>query len=155
SPRTQQDSCAAAGNAVKALAAGFGVTFGAQMVVQLINAAIAGDQLATSYARQQVAAESLAGSQAQLNQLLEIYDHVTGGTVDKVTELANVTQLLSVGFADSAEELAGFATAIRGISIATGRSADTITQNLILELFSQRGQRLDQLGLQYHQVDRQ
>ena len=33
-----------------------------------------------------------------------------------------------------------------------GTSQDTVTQNLILELFTQRGARLDQLGLQYDQI---
>jgi hypothetical protein len=140
------------GSVINTLAAGFGLNFGATMIIQMAKGAVAADAMATSFARQQVAADSLAGSQEKLNALLEVYDRDTGGTLDKATELANVTQLLSVGFADSTKELDQFATAIRGMSLATGRSSDTITQNLILELFSQRGQRLDQLGLQYDKV---
>ncbi len=137
---------------MKQVAGAFGIDLGIRGITQLTQAAIASTELATSYNRQQVAAASLAGSQAELNGLLEVYDQATGGILDKSTELANVTQLMSVGFADSSAELEKFATAIRGISIATGRSSDMITQNLILELFSQRGQRLDQLGLQYDKV---
>jgi hypothetical protein len=136
-------------NLMKQVAAAFGVGFGAK---QLLDAAVAADQMATAFARQTVAAQSLAGSQAQLNELLAVYDKDTGGILSKSEQLANVTQLMSVGFADSTQELDKFATAIRGISIATGRSSDMITQNLILELFSQRGQRLDQLGLEYDKV---
>lgn len=142
--------------ALSQVAAGFGVGVSAQALtqgaIQIVKATIAASEAATAYDRQRVAAESLAGSQAELNAMLEVYDQATGGILDKSTELANVTQLMSVGFGDSTQELEKFATAIRGISIATGRSADTITQNLILELFSQRGQRLDQLGLQYDLV---
>lgn len=136
----------------KGLAGAFGISLGTQLVKQLSDAAIASVDAATAYDRQEVAARNLAGSQAQLNDLMEVYDRATGGVIDQSTQLANVTKLLSVGFADSAEELDQFATAIRGISIATGRTQDFATQNLILELFSQRGQRLDQLGLQYDKV---
>lgn len=128
-----------------AAAAGLAVAQGARLAVQA-------DQLATSYNRQRVAAENLAGSQARLNSLLAAYDRASGGAVDQSQALADVTRLMSVGFADNAQELDQFARAIRGISIAMGTSQDTVTQNLILELFSQRGQRLDQLGLQYDKV---
>lgn len=127
------------------LAAGLAVRQGAQF-------AIDASQVAVAYDRQRVAAVNLAGSQARLNDLLKVYDQATGGIVNKSEALANVTKLMSVGFADSREELDQFATAIRGISIAMGTTADTVTQNLILELFSQRGQRLDQLGLNYQEV---
>lgn len=126
-----------------------GIGVGAREFVQF---AVAADSVATSYLRQSVAARTLAGSQEQLNTLLETYDEATGGAVDKASALSNVTKLLAVGFADSAAELDQFATAIRGISIAMGTTQDFATQNLILELFSQRGARLDQLGLQYEEV---
>jgi hypothetical protein len=119
---------------------------------QFGEAAIASEQLSTSYARQKLAAESMAGSQEKLNDLMGTYDRATGGILSKQAELQNVTKLLSVGFADNTAEIEKFATAIRGISIATGKSEDFVTQNLILELFSQRGQRLDQLGLEYSKV---
>lgn len=121
-------------------------------VRQFAQFAIEATALATAYERQRVAAVNLAGSQSQLNELLETYEAAVGGSVSQIEALENVTKLLSVGFADSASELDQFARAIRGISLALGRSEDFVTQNLILELFSQRGQRLDQLGLQYDKV---
>lgn len=133
-----------------------GVGFSAAGIVQLgrefIDQALAAEKLATAYNRQRVAATNLAGSQAQLNELLEVYDQATGGIVDNASALQNVTKLLAVGFADSSEELDKFARAIRGISVAMGVTQDFATQNLILDLFSQRGMRLDQLGLQYDKV---
>lgn len=130
----------------------FGVTLGVAGIAQLARFASEVDAIATAYRRQSVAAANLAGSQGQLNDLLRVYDQVTGGALDKATALQSVTQLMAVGFADSAQELEEFATAIRGISVAMGRSQEFVTQNLILELFSQRGARLDQLGLQYDKV---
>lgn len=153
--RAQQDVQSASRLMNQALGA-VGISVTVAGFVQLTKAAadylIQADALATSYRRQQVAATQLAGSQAQLNDLLRVYSAATGGALDDATALANVTQLLSVGFADSTEELDRFARAIRGISIATGRNQDFVTQNLILELFSQRGARLDQLALQYEKV---
>ena len=137
------------GDSLRQIGAAAGVAFSVQAIARFV---VEADNVAVAYGRQLIAAKNLAGSQAQLNDLLGIYQQATGGAVDKATALANVTQLMSVGFADSTEELDKFATAIRGISVATGRSQDTITQNLILELFSQRGARLDQLGLQYETV---
>lgn len=137
---------------VRGLAGAFGIGLGVQTVVQLGRAVVASEALATAYDRQSVAAENLAGSQVRLNDFLRVYERATGGAVDQATALSNVTKLMSVGFADNAEELEKFATAIRGISIAMGVSQDTVTQNLILELFTQRGARLDQLGLQYDKV---
>lgn len=138
--------------AARGLAGAFGISFGIQGIKQLADAAIAATETATAYNRQMVAARNLAGSQQELNHLLEVYQQASGGAVDKATALANVTKLMSVGFADNAEELQKFQTVIRGISIAMGQSQDFVTQNLILELFSQRGQRLDQLGLEYDKV---
>lgn len=134
---------ATAGN--PGIAAGVAVNMGAR-------AAVDASQVATAYNRQNVAALQLAGSQNRLNDLLAAYDQATGGAIDNATELANVTKLEAVGFADSVPELDKFATAIRGISIAMGQPQDMVTQNLVLELFSQRGQRLDQLGLNYEKV---
>lgn len=130
----------------------FGVSLGVGVVAQMGRFVVEADKIATAYARQSVAAVNLAGSQGKLNDLLRVYGAATGGAVDKAASLANVTKLMAVGFADSAPELEKFARAIRGISIAMGVSQDTVTQNLILELFTQRGMRLDQLGLQYDKV---
>lgn len=137
---------------VRGLAGAFGVSLGVQTAMQLARTAVSAVELATAYERQNVAAVNLAGSQTRLNELLKVYDKATGGAVDQVTALQNVTKLMAVGFADNAEELEQFARAIRGISLAMGMSQDTVTQNLILELFTQRGMRLDQLGLQYDKV---
>lgn len=138
--------------AARGVAGAFGVGLGVQGLKQLADAAINATQLATAYNRQEIAARNLAGSQGRLNDLLEVYSRATGGAIDDATALANVTKLMGVGFADNAGELEKFATAIRGISVAMGQSQEYVTQNLILELFSQRGQRLDQLGLQYDKV---
>lgn len=139
-------------SAARGVAGAFGVSFGIQGVKQIAEAAISVTQLATAYNRQMIAARSLAGSQEELNRLLSVYQEASGGAVDKATALANVTKLQAVGFADNAQELQKFTTVIRGISIAMGQSQDYVTQNLILELFSQRGARLDQLGLEYDKV---
>lgn len=138
--------------AINSITSAFGVSFGIQGAVQLGKMAIAAAETATAYNRQAVAARNLAGSQDQLNAKLAAYDKATGGIVDKTTELANVTKLMSVGFADTVPELEKFATVIRGISVAMGQPQDLVTQNLILELFTQRGARLDQLGLEYEKV---
>ena len=129
-----------------------GVSFGVAGAVQIARFATEADKVATAYRRQGVAALELAGSQGKLNELLDVYAEATGNAIDKATALDNVTKLQAVGFADNAEELDKFARAIRGISIAMGASQDTVAQNLILELFTQRGARLDQLGLQYDKV---
>lgn len=135
---------AAAGGALPA-AAGLALVEGARFAVEATK-------VATSYERQRVAAINLVGSQAKLNEMMDAYKRATGGAIDQAESLSNVTKLVAVGFGDSAKELEQFARAIRGISIAMGTSQDTVTQNLILELFSQRGQRLDQLGLKYVEV---
>ncbi|MGP1664946.1 MAG: hypothetical protein ACTS5I_03330 [Rhodanobacter sp.] len=134
------------------LGGAFGIAFGAAGVAQLGRFAVEADAVATAYRRQSVAAANLAGGQAKLNSLLATYEQATGGAVSQAESLQNVTKLMSVGFADNAAELDKFARSIRGISIAMGASQDTVTQNLILELFTQRGARLDQLGLQYDKV---
>lgn len=147
-----QGSLTALASSFRGVAGAFGVTLGVQTVMQLGKAAIAAGALATAYDRQGIAAANLAGSQGNLNKLMEVYDRATGGIVSQAAALQNVTKLMAVGFADSEEELEKFATAIRGISIAMGQTQDFVTQNLILELFTQRGMRLDQLGLQYDKV---
>lgn len=151
---TQQatSSFSAFAGAARGVAGAFGFSLGLQGLKQLADAAIAATETATAYNRQMVAARGLAGSQQELNHLLEVYQEASGGAVDKATALQNVTKLMSVGFADNAQELEKFTTIIRGISVAMGQSQDFVTQNLILELFSQRGARLDQLGLEYDKV---
>jgi len=122
------------------------------VVKNLTDAAAAADTVTAAYSRQAVAARSLAGSQGEVNELLQVYSEATGGVLSKQQQLEGVTKLLSVGFADSAKEIEQAAKSIRGISLATGRPQDAVENDLILEMFTQRGQRLDQLGLQYDVV---
>lgn len=127
-----------------ALAGALGVTFGA---AQVVRAAVANEQLATSYERQYIAATQLAGGQDHLNELLAAYEEASGGIADRQTALAETTRLMALGFADSAEELERFVRAVRGASLATGKSQDFIVQRLQLELLNQTGKRLDEVGL--------
>lgn len=112
------------------------------------------DKLATSYNRQQVAAVSLAGSQEKLNELLAVYDRVTGGAIDKATALGDVTRLQAIGFADNTEELEKFTTAARGISVAMGQSQDYVISQLTLAIANQSTKRLDQIGLGVSEVEK-
>jgi hypothetical protein len=122
------------------------------LVKNFSDAAVAADTMTAAYSRQAVAARSLAGSQSQVNSLLVQYDEATGGILSKQKQLEGVTKLLSVGFADTSQEIEKAAKSIRGISLATGKPQDAVENDLILEMFSQRGMRLDQLGLQYDVV---
>jgi len=117
-----------------------GVTQVARMAVEL-------EAIATAYDRQQIAARSLAGSQEEVNELLEAYERASGGAIDKAQALSDVTRLQAIGFADSAEELEKFVRAARGISLATGRSQDYVIQQLQLAIANQSTMRLDQIGL--------
>lgn len=124
-----------------------GITFGAAAIAQIGRFALEADKVATSYARQSVAALNLAGSQQKLNDLLSTYERVTGGAIDKAQALADVTRLQAVGFADSVAELEEFARAARGISVATGQSQEYVISQLQLAIANQSTLRLDQLGL--------
>jgi hypothetical protein len=134
---------------LKSMFGALGVGFGAQQLAQF---AIHADEVATAYARQSVAAVSLAGSQEKLNALMTTYDKVTGGAIDKANLLAQVTQLQAIGFADSTREIEQFATAVRGISLATGRPQDYVQQQLQLAIANQSVMRLDQIGLGVDEV---
>jgi len=138
----------------RGLAGALGITFGAQGVAQLTRFAVSATELATAFDRQSVAARSLAGSQAELNDLLDTYHDVTGGAVDRATALSDVTRLLAIGFADDATELERFTRAVRGISLATGRSQDMVSTQLQIEMLNQTGLRLDQVGLSMEEVRR-
>jgi hypothetical protein len=145
---------AVAGAAVGGLAGGALVQGVSAVTNAIIGGIAAADELSNAYLRQNLAGKTLAGTQEELNELLEVYDKATGEALSKSKQMAGVVRLQAVGFADSKQELEQFAKAIRGISLSIGEPADYVTQNLILELFSQRGQRLDQLGLQYDDVRR-
>lgn len=146
--RAQNEVQAASRGMSQALNA-LGIGLGARELVQY---AVASDQIATAYRRQLVAAESLAGGQARLNQLLETYDETTGGAISRATALADVTRLMAVGFADSTDELERFTRAARGISVATGASQDYVISQLTLAIANQSTARLDQLGLEASEV---
>jgi hypothetical protein len=134
------------------LGGAFGVSLGAAGIAQVARFAVQVDAVATAYRRQSVAAQDLAGSQARLNELLQVYDRVTGGAVDRATALSDVTRLMAVGFADTAGELEEFVRAARGISVATGQQQDYVISQLQLAIANQSTLRLDQLGLGVSEV---
>lgn len=138
--------------AVRGVGAALGVTFGAQTLGQLARFAVEASQIATAFDRQSVAARSLAGSQSELNDLLEAYHRATGNAIDDATALSDVTRLMSVGFADNVKEVEEFTRAVRGISLATGRPQEFIVTQLQLEMLNQTGFRLDQVGLGMEEV---
>jgi hypothetical protein len=137
------------GGALQGIAA---FSLGGVTVAQIGQFAVAANQQATAYARVRVAAENLAGSQSRLNEMLSVYDQVTGGVVNKSQALQDVTRLMAVGFADSTQELEQFVRAARGISIATGQSQDYVIGQLQLAIANQSTMRLDQLGLGVSEV---
>jgi hypothetical protein len=140
------------GGAASAL--GIGVTgFGAYAAVQAGQAVVDATKTATAYERQKIAAEGLAGSQAKLNALLEAYSQASGGAVDKVTSLANVTRLLATGFAKTVPEAERFVRATRGASIALGRPQEEVTQETQLAISNTSVKRLDQIGLGIQEVN--
>jgi hypothetical protein len=142
-----QSGFTALSGTAKQLAATFGITFGAASIVALGRFAVGASQLATSFERQSVAAVSLAGSQSKLNDLLTAYDKVTGGVINRVTALSDVTKLQALGFADTTAELSRFVRAARGISVALGSQQDYVISQLQLAIANQSTMRLDQLGL--------
>lgn len=152
-PVTQaQSNITSLSSGLQQLGGAFGLAFGAAGLAQAVRFASSIDEIATAYRRQSVAARNLAGSQGQLNDLLRVYDQASGGVIDKAQALSDVTRLMAVGFADSAAELDSFVRAVRGISIATGRPQEFVVTQLQLELLSQTGLRLDQVGLGMEEV---
>lgn len=149
--RNAQNSFDGVGSSVARL---IGLGSGLAAAYKLGGLVLEADKLATSYNRQQVAAVNLAGSQEKLNELLAVYDRVTGGAVDKATALSDVTRLQAIGFADSAEELEKFTTAARGISVAMGQSQDYVISQLTLAIANQSTKRLDQIGLGVTEVEK-
>lgn len=133
------------------LAGGFGAIAGYGIAgygaAQVFGFARTLDAQATAYRRVNVAALELAGSQSQLNSLMQAYERATGGAIDRATALQQVTQLQAIGFADTSQELEKFVRAARGASIATGQSMDYIVGQLQLSIANMSTMRLDQLGL--------
>lgn len=148
---TQSGITSLAGS-MKGLAGALGFSIGIQSLAQLSKAAGSAAETATAYQRQEVAARSLAGSQQKVNELLEAYERATGGAVDKATALANVTRLQATGFAKNAAELERFVRAVRGISLAMGKSQEEITQEVQLAIANTSMRRLDQIGLSIREV---
>lgn len=142
--RRAQNEVQSAAKGMTAALNAIGVGLGAR---QFVHFALDADRVATAYRRQSVAAESLAGSQGKLNDLLATYERVTGGAVDRATALADVTRLIAVGFADSTQELERFVTIARGASLAMGTSQEFILGQLQLALANQSTMRLDQIGV--------
>lgn len=151
--RTAQTGVKSLSSALTSLGGAVGIASGAFAAMKLAHFALEADSVATAYKRQSVAALSLAGSQGKLNELLSVYDRVTGGAIDKATALGNVTKLQAIGFADTAGELERFATAARGISVAMGVDQDYVISQLTLAIANQSTRRLDQIGLGVSEVE--
>lgn len=137
----------ALGRGAGTVAGAFGIGLGVVGAVQAGRAAIEAEAVATAYARQNVAAVALAGSQEKLNDLLAVYDKATGGAINRATAMAQVTRLQAVGFADSTQELERFVTASRGASLAMGSTTDYILSQMQLAIANQSTMRLDQIGV--------
>lgn len=132
------------------IASGLGIGIGGlggYAAIQGVQSVIEATELATAYERQTLAASNLAGSQAKLNELLDVYAKASGGAVNETTELANVSRLLATGYAKNAEELERFVRATRGASIALGREQEYIIQETQLAISNVSQKRLDQIGL--------
>lgn len=140
------------GGLVGAAASGnYGIAAGLA-VNQAARFTIDAAQIATAYNRQNLAALQLAGSQAKLNSLMEVYDKDTGKIIPKAQEIADVTKLESLGFADNAKQLDTFTRAARGISLAQNEPQSAVNEQLTTAIISQRRQSLRALGLEYDQV---
>jgi len=140
---------AVGGGGVGGVATAIGVA-----AVQSARGAVEASKLATAYGRQEVAARSLAGTQGNLNSLLDAYEEATGGAVAKAQAIADVTRLQSIGFANNATQLKQFVTVARGISLATGQSQDYVISQLQLAIANKSTLRLDQLGLGVAEVEK-
>lgn len=135
---------AAASGAVP-VAAGLALVEGGRYAVQA-------SATATAYERQRAAAVSLAGSQGRLNELMTVYHAATRRASTESQALANLTNLMAQGFADSSEELDTFLRGVRGASVAMGQQQEFIISRLQLEMMNQTGQRLNEIGLGMEEV---
>lgn len=142
-----------ASGGIGALSGSLGGLLGGFSAIRIGQFILQADQLATAYKRQNVAATSLAGGQEELNQLLDAYDKATGKAIAKADQMAAVTKLQAIGFADSAQELDEFVTAARGASLAMGLSQEYIVSQLQLTIANQSKLRLDQIGLGIAEVE--
>jgi hypothetical protein len=106
-------------------------------------------ELETSMHRIEVSGETMAGSSEQFDTLVSAYGTNMQGFVSEGQAAAQVTQLLALGYADSVKEMTQFTNAQRAAQMATGRTAESIQQNLLLALSNadQSVGRIDQLGI--------
>ncbi len=141
-----------AGGLIRGLGVGLGVGVGAYAVGNIARGLGEDISNATAYDRQRVAAEKLAGSQAELNALLIAYTKASGGAVSSTKTLENVSRLLATGYADTVPQIEKFVRATRGSSIAMGRPQDYIIQETQLALSNTSFKRLDQIGLGIEEV---
>jgi len=95
---------------------------------------------------------ALVDSQEAVAERTRLVQEATGGTVSKIEAMQQATQLSALGFADTTEEMERFIRASQGASVATGRTVDYITQQLVLAISNQSIMRLDQLGLSASEV---
>lgn len=151
--RGLDDAAKSASGGISGLAAAIGAVGLTVFAQQAAAAASAMAEQATQMRRAEFAALSLAGSQAQLNDLLTTYQRVTGGLVTTGEALQQVARLQAIGFADTADELERFVTAARGAAAATGQNLDYIIGQLQLSIANQSTMRLDQLGLSVSEVN--
>lgn len=105
------------------------------------------DKLGTQYERVNVAGAELAGGQGKLAELMDAYRDASGGAVDKMTALEQVTKLQAVGFANNAQQLERVTRAARAASLATGRDSDYVVSQMQLVVANQSTMRLDQIGV--------
>lgn len=95
---------------------------------------------------------ALVGSADAVAERTRIVQDAMGGTISKIEAMQQATQLSALGFADTTAEMERFIRASQGASVATGRSTDYITQQLVLAISNQSLMRLDQLGLNASEV---
>lgn len=141
------------GAIIGGLASGFGIGLGGMAIANMTKASVEAIKVATAYERQMVAARNLAGSQSELNGLLDEYQKASGGAVSKVASLAAVTRLMATGFAQNRTELGRFVRGSRGASIALGRPQEEVTQDIQLAISNTSVKRLDQIGLGIKEVN--
>lgn len=119
---------------------------------QLFKSGVAAEKASVAYQRQVVAATNLAGSQRDLQKMMDAYVEASGGAIDNAEALTNMIQLQALGFAKNADQVKSFVTAARGISLAMGKSVDDVTNQISLAVGNLSTRRLDQLGLSIDEV---
>lgn len=140
------------GGFVGGLASGLGVGLGGMAVARGVGGVVNAVEQATAFDRQRVAAEKLAGSQEQLNELMAAYAEASGGAVSQATSLETVTRLLATGYAKTAPQLERFVRATRGAALSLGKPQENIAQETQLAISNTSVKRLDQIGLGIDEV---